>query len=464
MKEFDPASRRWQVGCCHVLTINYVVATIEAILAVVSALLSGNSIRAVAHNTHKLVYLSLALLLSPLWLLTELALILDIRRRQAKRLIVYIVVQGIIFLFMISLMVFLLLTMIKSTVFTDLPTAQLNTFVIFVLLLFAAAIIGLTTFCIYILFLLRKYIQIEAYSNEVEKNTAAAMEALLKLDLVKQRLVCTENSLKEISNWTTLVKDVDELFLSGEPDVIAKRIVDLQQSLQELENKTTAITTLDPPFEQVIDDLLDCSEDKLTDLIAMKQASDQFTENMNSYMNSSGLNSSVKCVLEFMTNTYRIYPKLFGLYSHLEEEYLMTRFDSQNKVLLIKGVIRYRYMWLQLGKLQEALLLRAQFLFDTVTEFKTKTPEKYVSVLCLVSLNSHYRSERVNDAMFKFVHVCGLKIEYIANVIEDLGLRVPDSLCHFIKLLRTDEGDWNKTTANLSADVVMSVKRMRGIK
>ncbi|ROT76417.1 putative conserved oligomeric Golgi complex subunit 7 isoform X1 [Penaeus vannamei] len=57
------------------------------------------------------------------------------------------------------------------------------------------------------------------------------MQTLVKLDSLKGRLVASSQALREADNWTTLSTDIEEVMDSGDIDAIASKLVALQNCL-----------------------------------------------------------------------------------------------------------------------------------------------------------------------------------------------------------------------------------------
>lgn len=70
--------------------------------------------------------------------------------------------------------------------------------------------------------------------RKIENETVAAMDTLLTIDSAKSRMKEVERALKEVDNWTTLTKDINEVFSSGNPDLIVNKLIGMQQCLTVL--------------------------------------------------------------------------------------------------------------------------------------------------------------------------------------------------------------------------------------
>ncbi|XP_033122594.1 conserved oligomeric Golgi complex subunit 7-like [Anneissia japonica] len=70
--------------------------------------------------------------------------------------------------------------------------------------------------------------------QKVEEDTSQSMKMLLEIDNVKSRMQAASEALQQADNWTTLMVDVDEVFLSKDVNAIASKLGAMQQSLSML--------------------------------------------------------------------------------------------------------------------------------------------------------------------------------------------------------------------------------------
>ncbi|XP_071949491.1 conserved oligomeric Golgi complex subunit 7-like [Antedon mediterranea] len=70
--------------------------------------------------------------------------------------------------------------------------------------------------------------------QKVEEDTSQSMKMLLEIDSVKSRMQAASEALQQADNWTTLMVDVDEVFLSKDVNAIAGKLGAMQQSLSML--------------------------------------------------------------------------------------------------------------------------------------------------------------------------------------------------------------------------------------
>ncbi|CAH1388950.1 unnamed protein product [Nezara viridula] len=73
---------------------------------------------------------------------------------------------------------------------------------------------------------------------KIEKDTAASMETLEKLDKMKTELYTAKQALHEADNWTVLASDIEEVFESHKIEAIAEKVMSMQQSLPALIHST----------------------------------------------------------------------------------------------------------------------------------------------------------------------------------------------------------------------------------
>jgi len=79
-----------------------------------------------------------------------------------------------------------------------------------------------------------KLIMVKADVAKVEAETAENMGALVRMDLVKERVAGTRRALQEADNWTSLDSQVEDAFDSDDLDTVAERLAGMQNSLRLL--------------------------------------------------------------------------------------------------------------------------------------------------------------------------------------------------------------------------------------
>merc|ERR1719173_386908 len=79
-----------------------------------------------------------------------------------------------------------------------------------------------------------KLIMVKADVAKVEAETAENMGALVRMDLVKERVAGTRRALQEADNWTSLDSQVEDAFDSDDLDTVAERLAGMQSSLRLL--------------------------------------------------------------------------------------------------------------------------------------------------------------------------------------------------------------------------------------
>ncbi|XP_014248719.1 conserved oligomeric Golgi complex subunit 7 [Cimex lectularius] len=72
--------------------------------------------------------------------------------------------------------------------------------------------------------------------TKIQKDTAASMAALEKLDKMKTELQVAKQALHEADNWTMLASDIEDVIESRNIDAIASKVISMQQSLVVLAN------------------------------------------------------------------------------------------------------------------------------------------------------------------------------------------------------------------------------------
>lgn len=70
--------------------------------------------------------------------------------------------------------------------------------------------------------------------DQVNSETGASMETLVRMDSLKQRIQATSRALKEADNWTTLTGEIEEALDNGELAAIAEKLNGIQSSLKIL--------------------------------------------------------------------------------------------------------------------------------------------------------------------------------------------------------------------------------------
>ncbi|XP_077983120.1 conserved oligomeric Golgi complex subunit 7-like [Glandiceps talaboti] len=94
--------------------------------------------------------------------------------------------------------------------------------------------------------------------KKVEQDTAQSMQMLLELDAIKSKMQAASTALKEADNWTTLMSDIDDLFLSQDVQAISKKLLAMQHSLSLLahcgdyEERSQYLETLKNRLETLI--------------------------------------------------------------------------------------------------------------------------------------------------------------------------------------------------------------------
>lgn len=59
----------------------------------------------------------------------------------------------------------------------------------------------------------RKLATVEHEVSKVENETTNSLEYIIKLDSVKKKLKATSKALQEADNWTTLMADIEEVYV-----------------------------------------------------------------------------------------------------------------------------------------------------------------------------------------------------------------------------------------------------------
>lgn len=70
--------------------------------------------------------------------------------------------------------------------------------------------------------------------DQVNRETGASMEILVKMDELKQKIQETRNALKEADNWTTLTAEIEDTFDSNDLAAISNKLNGIQNSLKIL--------------------------------------------------------------------------------------------------------------------------------------------------------------------------------------------------------------------------------------
>ena len=68
--------------------------------------------------------------------------------------------------------------------------------------------------------------------DQVNRETGASMEILVKMDVLKQKIQETRNALKEADNWTTLTAEIEDTFDSNDLAAISNKLNGIQNSLK----------------------------------------------------------------------------------------------------------------------------------------------------------------------------------------------------------------------------------------
>ncbi|KFD52221.1 hypothetical protein M514_06934, partial [Trichuris suis] len=171
MKEFDPNHLKWQICCCHVTTAAYLVGSVELLVAtVVAIVLIPLSINAHGSESSQILYAS-ASGIALIWSVGEVVLLCDIRLRHVHRMNIYVFVQGIVFILMLFLIISIFLAR-QLRHYNDAGeeiTYSGSMFSIVMALFFAAGATAATIYSIYVLLLLRRYMDAEKKHMEVVK-------------------------------------------------------------------------------------------------------------------------------------------------------------------------------------------------------------------------------------------------------------------------------------------------------
>ncbi|BES98168.1 oligomeric golgi complex [Nesidiocoris tenuis] len=72
--------------------------------------------------------------------------------------------------------------------------------------------------------------------NKIQRDTAASMASLEKLDKVKTELQVAKHALHEADNWSVLASDIEEVFETQNIDAVTAKVISMQQSLAVFEN------------------------------------------------------------------------------------------------------------------------------------------------------------------------------------------------------------------------------------
>ncbi|CAH1388951.1 unnamed protein product [Nezara viridula] len=308
---------------------------------------------------------------------------------------------------------------------------------------------------------------------KIEKDTAASMETLEKLDKMKTELYTAKQALHEADNWTVLASDIEEVFESHKIEAIAEKVMSMQQSLPALIHSTDyeqrkiqlegfknrleamasphlvkwctsvfdsskmvmgviadALSSLEKDITTTVDTYIRQEGEQISQLVALRSLSDNFISDLKNAL-AQHEDETPECWRDVLHSVYVIYRNWVSAYRRLEERQLVVtslegdlsesvRVLTRERQSLVSGVSEAvkRCELFTSGLGLPALISAVQFSI-------LKHLEQYENVLREIEIKKQSKEEW---SMFQICLSLLLNIGELQNTIEELDRELIQTL------------------------------------